>query len=92
MWRILEARAINKELSKAPQEVLDAYAAWKNIVATSGPSGLRKINGYWDHALKGEWAGARASSLSKQWRIIYLIRGEAIEVLVLIISPHDYRR
>ncbi len=58
----------------------------------SGPAGLRKINGYWDHALRGEWQGARGPSLSKQWRIIYRVEGTVFQVIVLRLSAHDYRR
>lgn len=92
MWTILESRSAAKTLDKAPKEVQVAYVAWKNVVLNTGPAGLRRINGYWDHALKGEWAGARASSLTRQWRIIYVVRTETVEILVLRVSPHDYRR
>jgi addiction module RelE/StbE family toxin len=50
------------------------------------------INGYWDHTLKGEWAGARASSLNKHWRVIYRVEADVIQVAVLRISSHDYGR
>ena len=92
MWSVLEAKSLAKVLKKAPREIRESYAAWKNIVTASGPEGLKRINGYWDHALKGDWSGARASSLNQQWRVIYLIRSQKIDVLVLRVSPHDYRR
>ena len=48
------------------------------------------IGGYRDHALKGEWRGARASYLTKQWRVIYVVEGDVLEILVLEVNPHDY--
>lgn len=53
---------------------------------------FRRINGYWDHALKGEWKGARSSSLNEQWRVIYVVKGSLVRIMVLKVTPHDYRR
>jgi hypothetical protein len=47
------------------------------------------IPGYRDHALKGEWKGARSSYLTKKWRVLYVIERERFEVLVLELNPHD---
>ena len=91
MWAILEAKSVVKEVKRLPREIQKAYEAWKNIILASGPQSLHKINGYWDHALKGIWKGARASSLSKQWRVIYVVQAEAVQVIVLRVSPHDYK-
>jgi len=92
MWIVEIAKSAEKELKKVPLEIRDSFDAWKNLIEHHGPLGIQRINGYWDHALKGEWKGARASSLSKQWRVIYLIEGTAIKILVLKVTPHDYRR
>lgn len=92
MWHIFESKATLKELRRAPKELLESYEAWKNVVLLSGPSGLRNINGYRDHALSGEWDGARSSSLNRQWRVIYLVQSEEIQVMVLRVTAHDYRR
>lgn len=92
MWVVEIAKPAEKELKKAPLEIRDSFDAWKNLIEQCGPQGIQRINGYWDHALKGEWKGARASSLSQQWRVIYLIEGSAIRILVLKVTPYDYRR
>ena len=92
MWSVLETRKSKKELDRAPLEVQESFEAWKLIVIHQGPIGLRQINGYWDHALKGEWKGARASYLNKQWRVIYIFRGEQVQVIVASVTPHDYRK
>ncbi len=92
MWIVEIARSAEKELKKAPLEIRDSFDAWKNLIEQYGPTGIQRINGYWDHALKGEWKGARASSLNQQWRVIYLVEGRSVKILVLKVTPHDYRR
>lgn len=92
MWVVKIARSAEKELKKAPLEIRDSFDAWKNLIEQYGPPGIQRINGYWDHALKGDWKGARASSLNQQWRVIYVIEGKAVKILVLKVTPHDYRR
>ncbi len=92
MWNVQISRSADKELKKAPLHIRDAFDAWKNLIEHYGPQGVQSMNGYWDHALKGEWTGARASSLNIQWRVIYMIENKLVSVLVLKITPHDYRR
>ena len=55
-----------------------------------GPNGLRLIKGFHDEALKGNWKGFRSSRLSRQWRIIYEIEREALQVYVMEVNPHEY--
>ena len=62
MWLVLETDKAKKELDRAPKEIHEAFEAWKLIVMSQGPIGLRSINGYWDHSLSSEWKGARSSS------------------------------
>jgi addiction module RelE/StbE family toxin len=92
MWIIQIVKSAEKELKKAPSEVRDSFDAWKNLIEQYGPSGIQRMNGYWDHSLKGEWAGARSSLLNQKWRVIYVVEGSAVRILVLKITPHDYRR
>lgn len=92
MWIVEISKSADKDLKRAPVQIRDAFDAWKNLIEQHGPLGIKAINGYWDHALKGEWAGARSSSLSAQWRVIYVVENQAIKILVLKITPHDYRR
>ena len=92
MWTLALAKKAQKEFNKAPIEIKESFIAWKDLVIASGPQALLLINGYWDHALEGEWSGARSSSLNKQWRVIYLVEVQTIRVAVLRISAHNYRR
>jgi addiction module RelE/StbE family toxin len=90
MWEVLESRPCKRQLRRAPKEVVKQYEAWKEVVQASGPRALRLIPGYRDHALKGEWKGARSSYLTKKWRVLYVVEGDRFEVLVLEVNPHDY--
>ncbi len=90
MWIVQIAKSAEKELKKAPLEIRNSFDAWKNLIEQYGPLGLQKINGYWDHSLKGEWKGARSSSLNGQWRVIYVVEAARIQILVLTVTPHDY--
>ncbi len=92
MWAVLESKSVKKQLDKCPKEVLRQYEAWKKVVELSGPTALRVIPGFKDHALKGQWAGARSSYLNIQWRVIYLIEDRLIQIKVLEVTPHDYRK
>ena len=58
----------------------------------SGQPGLRQIKGFHDEALSGQWAGHRSSRLGIQWRVIYRVEASEIQVLVVAVTAHDYRR
>lgn len=78
MWIIYEHKKILKSLKAAPIEILKKYEKWKDIVAISGPQGLKKISGLHGEALSGEWKGYRSSRLNIQYRVIYKVEGEKI--------------
>ena len=92
MWRIYEHKKAVKSLNLLPNEILKRYEKWKDIVAISGPSGLKNIRGFNDEPLHGKWEGYRSSRLNIQYRIIYRIENEALYVQVVKITAHDYRR
>lgn len=92
MWRVLEHRRVDRQLQDAPREVLVRYEKWKDIVAISGPPGLRLIKGFHDESLSGQWSGHRSSRLGIQWRVIYRVEAAEIQVLVVAVTAHDYRR
>lgn len=90
MWAVLEKRTVAKTLKRAPVEVLRRYEAWKRIVELEGPSGLKQIKGFHDEALKGAWKGYRSSRLSIQWRVIYQVDKNVLNVYVFEVNPHKY--
>ena len=92
MWKIFEHRRVSKQLITLPQEVLKRYEKWKDIVAISGPDGLKQIKGFRDESLRGEWKGYRSSRLNIQCRVIYRIEKDQVLVQVVSVTPHDYRK
>ena len=92
MWEIFEHRRVDRQLKKVPTEILKRYEKWKDIVAISGPQGVRLIKGFRDESLKGEWKGLRSSRLSQQYRVVYRVEKVRICVMVVSVTAHDYRR
>ena len=92
MWEIYEHRRVARQLKKLPIEILKRYEKWKDIVAISGPDGLRLIRGFNDESLAGEWAKHRSSRLNQQYRVIYRLEREKVRVEVVSVTPHDYRK
>jgi len=92
MWAIYEHKNAIKQLKTVPDDVLKRYEKWKDIVAISGPKGLKQIKGFHDEALRGDWKGYRSSRLNIQYRIIYKIENEQLYVKVIKVTAHDYRR
>lgn len=92
MWLVVIERNASKRLDGAPLEIQEKFEKWKDIVQIHGPQGLQQVKGFKDHALKGEWQGARASRLNLQWRVIYWVSGSEIKIIVMEVTPHDYRK
>lgn len=93
MWRIEEHRRVERQLSgPVPIEVLKRYEKWKDIARLSEPQGLRAIKGFHDEALSGEWIGHRSSRLGLQWRVIYRVVANVLQIQVIHVSAHDFRR
>ena len=92
MFEIYEHRRVVRQIRKLPIEILKRYEKWKDVVAVSGPRGLRLIKGFNDEALAGDWKGHRSSRLSQQHRVIYRIERDRVRVEVVSITAHDYRR
>lgn len=92
MWEVLEHRRVSKKLDRLPQEVLKRYEKWKDIVQLSGPPGLRRIKGFHDEALRGEWKGHRSSRLGRQYRLIYRVLAQRVMIHVVDVTAHDYRK
>ena len=92
MWRIVEHRRIDKQISPLPKEILKRYEKWKDIAMISGPLGLRAIKGFHDEALRGDWTNHRSSRLGLQYRVIYRVVPAEQTFEVVSITAHDYRR
>ncbi|MCC4310442.1 type II toxin-antitoxin system mRNA interferase toxin, RelE/StbE family [Alcanivorax marinus] len=81
-----------KSLAAAAVEVRKRYEKWKDIVAISGPRGLRAIRGFNDEAMSGKWKGFRSSRLNIQYRVIYQVHKNQVLVKVEKVTPHEYGR
>ena len=93
MWQIEEHRRVDKQLSgSVPIVILQRYEKWKDIARLSGPLGLRAIKGFHDEALSGEWKGYRSSRLGLQWRVIYRVVANVLQIQIIHVTAHDYRR
>lgn len=93
MWQIEEHRRVDKQLSgSVPVEVLKHYEKWKDIARLSGPQGLRAIKVFHDESLSGDWKGHRSSRLGLQWRVIYRVVANVLQIQVVHVTAHDYRR
>lgn len=91
MWQVEEHRRVDRQLARAPIEILKRYEKWKDIARMSGPAGLMRIKGFRDEGLAGEWQGHRSSRLDLRWRVVYTVRAEALVVQVVRVTAHDYR-
>jgi len=92
MWEVYEHRRVSRQLKGLPIEILKRYEKWKDIVEISGPQGLRLIRGFNDEPLVGEWKGYRSCRLNQQYRVIYRIERSEIQVVVVNVAAHDYRK
>ena len=92
MWEILEHGRVTRQLDRLPHNIQQRYEIWKEVVIASGPEGLRQIRGLNDEALRGEWKGHRSSRLNQQYRVLYRIERQDVQVLVVNVNAHDYRR
>lgn len=86
------SRNAQKELKKLPRHILMQFDLWVEVIETEGLTTMQKVKGYRDHALKGNRKGQRSSSLSRSWRIIYVIEESSnlITVEILEVNHHEY--
>lgn len=83
--------AVSKSLSKIPLAIKKKLFTWVSAVEEKGVHEVRKISGYHDEPLKGNWQGERSIRLNRQWRAIYRIISNNIEfILIEEVTPHDY--
>lgn len=94
MVKINESKQAQKDLDKAPKEILTSYEIWARLIEEHGAAILRKFPGYNDEMLRGDWQGFRSSRLNLKWRVIYQVkRTSEIEIVgVARVTAHDYRR
>lgn len=94
MTHLIESKQAQKDLDKAPKEILRSYEVWARMIENHGSAILTKFPGYRDEMLRGQWRGYRSSRLNLKWRVIYQVNHVgAVEVVsVARVTAHDYRR
>jgi len=92
MWQILYHKQAVKKIKKLQPQVLEKLDIWVEIATHEGPKGIITFPGFNDESLSGVWKGYRSSRLNRQFRIIYSCDKDVLQILVIDISAHDYKR
>jgi addiction module RelE/StbE family toxin len=90
MWDVNFHKDVKKQLKKLPKQVLNALTVWVSVAQMEGPIGLRSTRGFNDEALQGKWKGFRSSRLNQQYRVIYKIDKNVVQIFVVDVTAHDY--
>ena len=91
MWSVFETKAVTKEVAKLPKQVRQKYAVWVEVVRNGGSSNLRNFPGFKDEALRGDLRECRSSRLNIQYRGVYSEDRKSKEIVVVKVTPHEYR-
>ncbi len=87
----VDIRAVKKDLLKIPKALVIKFQKWVDDIEKYGLEEVRKVRGWHDHALKGDRTGQRAIYLNKQWRAVYVIKGDEVKIVKVIeVHPHAY--
>lgn len=87
------SKMAQKQLSKAPVEIIEAVQKWVYSIEEIGIEETRKIGGkgLHDEPLKGELKSFRSIRLNRAWRLYYsIINGEPRIVNIERIDKHEY--
>lgn len=81
-----------KQLKKLPIHIVRNLQRWALQVETLGILEVRKILGYHDEPLSGNWKGYRSVRLSKAYRAFYIeVEDKGIKVIsVEEVNKHEY--
>ena len=90
MWRIEEHRRTDKQVAKAPSEILKRYEKWKDIATVSGPPGLRSSKDFMMKPCR-ENGGDFALPVSATNGVSFIASfPDEFLFQVASITPHDY--
>jgi len=66
--------------------------AWVGAVQLDGLEQTRRLSGYHDEPLHGEWKGYRSIRLNRSYRAIYSIQDDGFLEFVLVetVNKHEY--
>jgi plasmid maintenance system killer protein len=86
-WKVVESRALTRQVRRAPRDIQRRYSAWRNIVQRRGPY---LSGGYRIHPLLGDRKGQMSARLNRQWRVIFKVFAGELIVEALEVTPHKY--
>lgn len=92
MWAVDFHKDVKKLLRKLPKQVVNSLTVWVSVAQIEGPVGLRSTRGFNDEALQGKWKGFRSSRLNQQYRVIYKVDKNVVQIFVVDVTAHDYRK
>jgi proteic killer suppression protein len=83
---------VNKDLRRCPVFIVRKFMAWVGAVQLDGLEQTRRLPGYHDEPLRGEWKGYRSIRLNRSYRAIYSIQDDGVLEFVLVetVNKHDY--
>jgi proteic killer suppression protein len=89
---VVISTSARKDLRKCPTHIVRNFMVWVGSVQAIGLEATRRIPGYHDEPLKGQWQGYRSVRLSHAYRAIYLVRDDGtIEFAqVETVNKHRY--
>jgi proteic killer suppression protein len=88
---VLSAR-VRKDLRQCPAAIVRKLMAWVGSVQSTGLEAVRKLPGYHDEPLKGEWAGYRSIRLNRAYRAIYSVQKDDVVEFARVdaVNKHEY--
>lgn len=88
---VLSARA-RKDLRQCPAHIVRKFMAWVGAVQSTGLEEVRKLPGYHDEVLKGQWSGYRSIRLNQAYRAIYAVQDDGTIEFVRVdaVNKHEY--
>ena len=85
------SKGAKKDLTKVPEYIRLKFQYWVSLVEEISIENVRKIKGFHDEPLQGNRFGQRSIRLNKEYRAIYSIMKDKIElVLVEEVNKHEY--
>jgi toxin HigB-1 len=89
---VVLSRRARQDLKKCPIHIVRKLMGWVGTVHAIGLEETRKIPGYHDELLKGEWKGYRSTRLSKAYRGLYRVQMDGVIECALIerVHKHNY--
>lgn len=87
----LSVRA-KKDLRRCPVFIVRKFIAWVSAVQLDGLEETRRLPGYHDEPLHGEWKGYRSIRLNRSYRAIYSIQDDGLVEFVQVetVNKHEY--